>query len=162
MTFSLAGEKLTEKESRESFMFFISLFTAVATGYIIYKLIKQNKKFSAIGIAIPFLFALYVSLSTGLVYLDNLNYRQKFDRTKWVESEYKPFKMAKTIVKDKTLVGLTKRQVIEKLGATNNALKNDKVDYLKYSTDKSTWELCLYFKGDKVIDVYLYEEGLEL
>lgn len=159
-TFSFAGEYLSEKENREAFFFYTSVFIIVLTLYVIYRRLKTNRKFSAVGIAIPLLFVFYILFVTGQVYFGNLNYRQKFDQTKWKQSESKPFKMAKTMTKDNVLIGQTKQQVFDKLGITKDTLKNDKVDYLKYWTDNGTWELRLYFKNDKVIDVYLYEEGL--
>jgi energy-coupling factor transporter transmembrane protein EcfT len=159
-TFSFAGETLSEKENRESFFFYTSIFIIVLTLYVVYRRLKTNRKFSVVGIAIPLLFAFYILFVTGQVYFGNLNYRQKFDQAKWKQSESKPFKMAKTMTKDNVLIGQTKQQVLDKLGITKDTLKNDKVDYLKYWTDNGTWELRLYFKNDKVVDAYLYEEGL--
>ena len=159
-TFSFTGETLSEKENREAFFFYTSVLIIVLTLYVIYRRLKTNRKFSAVGIAIPLLFAFYILIVTGKVYFGNLNYRQKFDQAKWKQSESKPFKMAKTMTNDSVLIGQTKQQVLDKLGITKDTLKNDKVDYLKYWTDNGTWELRLYFKDDKVIDAYLYEEGL--
>jgi hypothetical protein len=159
-TFSFAGETLSEKENREVFFFYTSAFVIATTIYIVYRRFKTNRKFSALGIAIPILFGCYIFVLTGQVYFDNLSYHQTFDQAKWTQSEPKPFKMAKTMIKDKVLIGQTKQQVINKLGATKDSFKNDKVDYLKYWTDKGTWELILYFKNDNVTEAYLYEEGL--
>jgi len=160
VTFSFAGETLSQKENREAFFFYSSVFVIITTIYIVYRRLKTNRKFSAIGIAIPILFAFYILFLTGQTYFENINYRQKFDKAKWTMSEMKPFKMAKTLVKDNTLIGQTKKQIIENLGVTTDTLKYEKADYLKYFTDKDTWELILRFKDDKVVDTYLYEEGL--
>jgi predicted membrane protein len=159
-TFSFAGETLTEKENREAFFFYSTVLVIAVTFFISYRRFKTNRKFSAIGIAIPILFAFYIFCLTGQVYLENLNYHQTFDQKKWNQTEAKPFKMAKTMTKNKVLIGQTKEQVIAKLGTSKDTLKNDKVDYLKYWTDKGTWELRLYFKDNKVTEAYLYEEGL--
>lgn len=161
-TFSLAGQTLTEKENREAFFFYTIFFITVATTYIIVRRFKTNRKFSAVGICIPLLFALYAFFKLGQIYADNLNYRQTFDKTKWTESESKPFKMAKTLIKSKTLIGQSKQQVFDKLGTTKDSIKNEKVDFLRYWTDNGTWQIRLYFKNDRVIDAYLYEEGLDL
>jgi hypothetical protein len=159
-TFSFAGETLSQKENREAIFFYTSAIIIATTIYVIYKQFKINQKFVAIGIVLQLMFAFYILFLTGQVYFNNISSHQTFDRSKWIKSEAKPFKMAKTVAKNKTLIGLTKRQVISKLGQTKNFLKNDKVDYLKYWTDKDAWELCLYFKGDKVVEAYLYQEGL--
>ena len=79
-----------------------------------------------------------------------------------MQSEYKPFNMAKTLVNDKALIGKSKQRIIATLGVTRDSLKNEKIDYLKYRTDKESWDLHLYFKNDTVLDAYLYEEGLDL
>lgn len=68
--------------------------------------------------------------------------------------------MAKTLANDKTLVGQTKLQVIEKLGVSHESFKNANVDYFKYLTNKETRELRIDFKNNKVREAYLYEEGL--
>ena len=70
--------------------------------------------------------------------------------------------MAKTLIKRKTLIGQSKQQVFDKLGTTKDSIKNEKVDFLRYWTDNGTWQIRLYFKNDRVIDAYLYEEGLDL
>jgi small-conductance mechanosensitive channel len=159
-TFSFAGETLTERENREAFFFYTSVIVIVTTFYIVYRRLKTNRKFSAAGIAISILFAFYILGLTGQVYFSNLNDRQTFDQAKWRQSESKPFKMAKTMTKEKVLIGQTKQQVLDKLGVAKDTFKNDKIDYLKYWTDKGAWELRLYFKDDKVTEAYLYEEGL--
>lgn len=159
-TFSFAGETLTEKENREACFFYSTVLVIAVTIFISYRRFKTKRKFSAIGIAIPVLFAFYIFSLTGQVYLENLNYYQTFDQKEWKQAEAKSFKMAKTMAKSKVLIGQTKEQIIAKLGATKDALENDKIDYLKYWTDKGTWELILYFKDNKVTETYLYEEGL--
>lgn len=161
-TFSLAGQTLTEKENREAFFFYSAFVITTATIYIIVRRVKTNRKFSAIGISIPLLFAFYACIMLGQVYVNNLNYRQAFDKTEWAQSESKPFRMAKTLIKNKALIGQSKQQIIDNLGLTKDSLRNEKVDYLKYWTDNGTWQMRLYFKNDKVVDAYLYEEGLDL
>lgn len=157
---SMAGETLDEKETKDALIFFFCFSVIIFTLYIIYRRLKTNRKFSAVGITIPLLFAFYILFVTGQVYFDNLNYHEKFDRNKWVKTESKPFKMAKTLVKDSVLIGQTRKQVIEMLGATPDTLQYEKNDNLQYSTDEDTWELILKFKGDKVVESYLYEEGV--
>lgn len=159
-TFSFSGETLTQKENREAFFFYLALFITVATIYVIVKRFKINHKFSATEICIPLLFALYACFMLGRVYFDNLNYHQEFDKTKWTKSNSKPFNMAKTLAKGNVLIGQTKQQIIDMLGTTKDAFKNDRVDYLKYWTDNGTWEFRLYFRNGKVVEAYLYEEGL--
>jgi hypothetical protein len=159
-TFSFAGETLTSKENREAVFFYSAVSAIGLTLYFIYRRLKSQRKYSAIGIAVSLFFAFYILFETGQVYFDNLNYHQKFDKAKWTQSQSKPFKMAKTMTKDRVLIGQTKQQIIEKLGAETDTLKNEKADYFKYFTDNGTWELIIWFNEGKVVDAYLYEEGL--
>jgi|GEM_PF-2245106 len=159
-TFSFAGERLTRKEGREAFFFYLTAIVTIATIYTIVRRLKTSRKFSAIGISIPLLVAIYACLNPGQTYFSNLNYHQKFDKIIWAKAISKPFKMAKTLANDKTLVGQTKLQVIEKLGVSHESFKNANVDYFKYLTNKETRELRIYFKNNKVREAYLYEEGL--
>jgi hypothetical protein len=160
LTFSLAGQTLTEKENKEAFLFYTALATSMITIYLILRQLKTNKKFSAIGICVALFISFYGTFYLAKVYFENLNYYEEFNALKWTNSEHKPFKIAKTLTKKKTLLGLTKHQVIEKLGTTNETLKNNKFNFDQYWTDKGTWQLRLYYKEDKVIEAYLYEEGV--
>ena len=159
-TFSFAGERLIEKEGREAAFFYLAAGVTIATIYVFVRRLQTFRKFSAFGICIPLLLALYACFSFGQIYFSNLNYHQKFDRGIWLKASSKPFKMAKTLINGKTLVGQTKLQVIEKLGASQDTFKNEVIDYIKYPIDKGNWEFRIYFKNDKVDEAYLYEEGL--
>ena len=50
-TFSFGGETLGEKENREAFFFYTAVIVIVTTIYFVYKRLKTNRKFSALGIA---------------------------------------------------------------------------------------------------------------
>jgi amino acid transporter len=159
-TFSLGNQTLTEKENKDTFLFYTASAISIITIYLIFRRLKTNKKFSAIGICVALFISFYGTFNLAKVYFENLNYYEEFDTLKWTNSEHKPFKMAKTLTNNRTLLGLTKQQVIEKLGTTNETLKNNKFNFDQYWTDKGTWQLRLYYKEDKVIEAYLYEEGV--
>jgi Ca2+/Na+ antiporter len=162
-TFSLSGERLTEKENREAFFFYTAVSVTVITICVIYRLYKKGQKYSAVGISIPLLFALYICLQTGLVYAENLSYHQAFQKTIWTQSELKPFRMAKTLVKSNMLIGKSRQQIIDQLGKgeeVEETGQNNNREFFKFLTDDDTWNMYLYFKNDKVVDAYLYQEGM--
>ena len=70
--------------------------------------------------------------------------------------------MAKTITKENELMGLTKQQIISKLGLPKKELKNENVDYMIYFTDKFYWRLKINFKNDTANEISLFQAGLHL
>jgi hypothetical protein len=159
-TFSLAGETLSEKENRDALYFYAIVVVIIITLFIAYRLYKSNRKLAAKGIAIASLYAFFILFQFGQNYFDNFKYYQHFVQSQWKQSVDKPFKMAKTMTKEKVLIGLTKQQVLDKLGSPKDSMKNENIDYINYRTDNDSWELWLYFKNDKVTEAYLYKEGL--
>lgn len=159
-TFSLAGETLSEKENRDALYFYATVVVIIITLFIAYRLYKSNRKLAAKGIAIASLYAFFILFMVGQNYFENFNYHQHFVESQWKQSVDKPFNMAKTMTKEKMLIGLTKQQALDKLGSPKDSLKNENIDYINYRTDKDSWELWLYFKNDKVTEAYLYKEGL--
>ncbi|MBX7227153.1 MAG: hypothetical protein K1X55_14050 [Chitinophagales bacterium] len=160
--FTLCGEELSQKESREAIQLYATVFIVLFTIFILYKLIKANLLFSAYGISIPFVFAIYVLFITGKVYYNNIDYFEPYERDKWTNSKYKPFKMAKTLVNKKKLIGMPKRNILNLMGVPKDTFKGNNIDMITYFTDYNTWQLKLYFKDDTLVDAYLYQEGLNL
>ena len=160
VTFSFAGERLTVKENREAFYFYASLMILLAAGRIIVKRYKAGKKALALGISLPSLVVVYAFAVFGLTYIDNLNYRQPFNKEKWNAAENKPFRMAKTLVKYKVLDNMSPGQVIKLLGDDGSFHQYENRASIFYETDKFNWELRLIFENDKLVEAYIYEEGL--
>ncbi len=158
-TFSLSSETLTEKENRETFFFLTAFIVTIVTIISAFKHFKNERKFSAIGISTASLISCYATMMLGLICFDNLNYYGKFDKRQWSQAEFKSFKMAKTLAKDDELIGLTKQQVIEKIGTTKEFLINPKCNLLEIPTDEN-WHLRVEFKNDTAIKAYLWQEGL--
>lgn len=158
-TFSLSGETLTEKENREAFVFFASAIISFLTVQVIIRKYKKGMKFTAAGVAVPALLAACLTFYSGSVYYENLNYYTSFDKQEWFRLEAKPFKTAKTLAKNKYLIGKEKEYVAEMLGPSGKPYKNNIVDYIIYPTDYNGWQLRLYFEYNKVKKAFLYQEG---
>lgn len=159
--FSFGGQTLTEKENGDAGVFFLALLVVSITTYAVIRRFKTNRKFSATGICIPLVFGLYFFILTAQTYLSDLSYREPFDKTIWSAQEAKPFNMAKTLVKRNTLIGQSQQEIIKQLGTPIESGEENKRTLFKYATDNG-WEMRIYFKNDKVVETYLYEEGLVL
>lgn len=158
-TFSFVGEELPEKENREAFEFFATVAILLITLYIVFRQYRSGKRFTAAGVATAGIIALYGVVYTGRVYISNLRYYEAFDKNIWLKNESKPFNMAKTLVKKWTLTGLSKQEVLEKLGPAKRPCQ-DECSFLVYDTNNWNWDLYILFENNKVKEVYLYQEGL--
>ncbi len=159
-TFSLAGETLTEKENGDTFRFFSVFFIVTITTFIVVRKIRSRQPFTAIGMSLPLALAVYGMIVSGITCIDNLDYHLSFNKQKWDNTEFKPFKMAKTLVKEKKLIGMSHQDLFNMLGSRNNDYWNDK-NYMVYPTDNPSWGLEIGFTNDKVESAYLYEGGFD-
>lgn len=66
------------------------------------------------------------------------------------------------MTKSSVLVGLTKQQVIEKLGTPQETVNNGQEELLTYETDKQNWQLRLSVKNNRVVEAFLFEPGLAI
>ncbi len=158
-TFTLAGESLETKVNKDAFYFMMAVLVILIS--VVYKQIKARKIAKSIGVSIPLLFVFYVLFIITPVVYTNWNNYQPFNQSVWMNSEKKPFKMANTLTKKGLLIGLTKQEVIQKLGKTRNDFTNENDNGLSYWTDEG-WELKIFFNNNKVTEAYLYQPGFDL
>lgn len=72
-TFSFSGQKLSEKENTDAFVFFSIVIIVFATYYVMFKKYRSGKKFTAAGIAIA-----------GLIPIYGLFIQEKFMSATWL------------------------------------------------------------------------------
>ena len=154
--FSLAGDTLESKEERDGVCFFYCLFLLVIVIFLVYKFLKSGFKFVSIGVAAASVILLYALVQLGIAYGKDLFYHTAFNKEKWAKE--KPFNMAKTLLKGNSLIGSSKKAVIEKLGVDTALLFHDLDASLDYRTDNG-WLFRISFKNNVVTEVDLYEEG---
>ena len=164
------GETLENYESTITFYFFTSLIVIIGSSILILIFAKYWKKSIAFGIIIPTFVALIYLFNFGTNYLDNFSYNNLFNKNQWIHSEIKPLKMAVTLVKKHDLVGMTKEQIIGKLGLGKDNLKKSNTGYesiiyiaQEANQDKSHelkvrdyWKMIVNLKDDKVVSVELF------
>lgn len=154
LTFNLAGgETLNQIENQNIVILFISILLSAIAIISARRYFKNNKKYTAFGIAIfPFMVTI-----TAAIYLfaQNLSHT-KFDQAIWTQSERKPDKMAKTLAKGKTLIGLTRTQVKQMLGegVEEYGNKNTERGSIIYHVQNG-WTFSVFFQYDKVVETQL-------
>lgn len=159
MTFTLSSQTLTEKENQVALYFYCVLTGIVFISIIAFKEFKLKRKYLSLGLAISMIPVMAILFKIGIIYFDQLNYYQPFDKSKWIKNELKPFDMAKTLAKKKMLIGLDRKEVIGKLGYYKETARLDG-QTLIYETEKY-WQFCIDLKEDTVVNVYLYEPGMD-
>ena len=154
LTFNLAGgETLGQIESKNIVQLIITTLILIIAIFSARRYIKSSKKYSAYGIvAIPLL----LFLATTAYYFDNNIYDTKFDKTVWKQSNPKPEKMAKTLVKENSLMGMTNAQIKEMLGDATEEYWNvsSESGSILYSV-KNNWTLVIILKHNKVLETKL-------
>jgi hypothetical protein len=149
LTFDLGGGKtLGELEAQRALMLSITLLLILVAGSVARDFIKGKKRFVALGIRVMALLCIIVVAGN---YIYNLTIPTTFNKTKWEQSDYKPYHMAATLVKRDTLIGLTKQQVKDLLGqGLNRDYESAGAGYQEYLVE-DTWKLTLYFEKDKLV-----------
>lgn len=158
MTFNLAGgETLSQIDNQNIALFVLSLIFLAIAFYFFKKYNKANKKFAAFGIIITPLFIVIA----GIFYLTSNFKTTKFDKAIWTQSKIKPEGMAKSLVRQNTLSGLTRNQVKALLGQGSEEYgkENDDRGSILYLI-KNGWTLSIIFHKDKVTEIQMRQPFL--
>ncbi len=154
LTFNLGGgETLDQIENLNIAILIISiLLFAIAVIYA-RRYFKNNKKYTAIGITI---IPIMVTITAAIYFFTQNLSHTKFNKAIWTQSEWKPDKMAKTLVKEKILIGLTRTQVKQMLGegAEEYGDKNTDRGSIIYHV-QNDWTFSVIFQYDKVVETQL-------
>lgn len=159
ITFTLSSQTLNEKENIVTLYFYSVSIGVIIFSFIAFKQFKLKRKFVSLGITLSIIPVLVILFKIGIVYFGQLNYYQPFDNFKWEKSDRKPFNMAKTLAKKNGLIGLDRKEVINKLGYYKETARVDG-QTLIYYTD-TYWEFCIDLRKDTVVKAYLYDSGLD-
>jgi hypothetical protein len=152
--FDLAGgETLRQIENQRTALLVITIALAIAIFPFIRKLMTTGRKSKAYGMSIVTIAAL---IGVGIYYTANLSYFTSFDKTVWQQSEWKPLDMAKTLVKEKKLTGLSRQEVKDMLGEGKEGHRDEATGKgsIKYMINHD-WTLTIYFQKDSVVNAEL-------
>ena len=151
LTFDLAGgETLNQIEGQDILYLVISVLFFTMAIILARPFFKKGKKSIAYGIlVVPFL--IVVSLTIYIVKEDF--YKERFDSVTWKRTTRKPEGMAKTLVKKKKLIGLTRGQAKEMLGEGNEEYGDKTSDRgsIIYLVEND-WTFMVLFKKDTVVE----------
>lgn len=154
LTFNLGGgETLSEIENQNIARVLVSILLLVVAAIVARNYINSNRKFTALGILV---FPAIVVVAATFYLLAHNFYRADFDKAIWIQSERKPEIMAKTLVKDNALIGLTRKQVKEMLGDGVEEKGDEKSERgsIVYLV-QDDWTLIVFFQKDKVVETKL-------
>ena len=154
LTFNLAGgETLSQTENLRTAYLILTLLLSVFATVIIRAFLRRNKKFTVLGIAI---LPIVVTVIVTVYYVENINFHTDFNKSVWKPMKWKPFSMSATLVKEHTLIGLTRKQVYDMLGEASeeNGMSNDEKDAISYFIENS-WTMIIYFEKDRVVSTDL-------
>ncbi len=115
---------------------------------------RSSKKHLAISINIlPLIFLCVFTFKA----IEELNYYAPFDKIEWNKSEYKDKNMTVTLLKNKKLIGLSRTEILNKLGDCNgkyDSQDTNTLDILSYSV-QGGWQLIVYLEKGIVTQVKL-------
>jgi hypothetical protein len=150
-TFDLFGESyLRDPESVHAKIFYTAIITSIFTVMIAILLKKMHWRNVALGFIVPAAIGLVPIFWVGPTYLNDSNYYEEFNQEKWLATERDRLKMARYLVVNKKLVGLTKEQVIEHLGTSFHDYGNK--NYMAYYAFGDFCGLGINFNENKVTD----------
>lgn len=144
------GETLSEIEMEHILLLYISILIFAVALFVTIFYLRTGKKYTALGILV--LPILLVFSSSNYLLENNFNHTD-FSKTIWMQSKQKPEKMAKTLVREKKLIGLTRTQVKDMLGEGLKEYGNTGTGYsrIEYWVSNN-WTLTVLFQKDKVIE----------
>lgn len=156
MTFDLAGgETLDVIEGQNIAMFIISLLLLSLAVWFAKVSFRKGRKQVAYG---AILFPCLVFIAASVYLIDqNFNYTN-FNKSTWQDATSKPEKMAKSLVKEKILIGLTRQQVKEMLGPGSSEYGNENGS-IEYHV-ANDWTLTIIFEQNKVVETHLRQPFL--
>ena len=126
MIFDLAGgETLTRIDNQNITQLIIAILLLLIAAIYSLRLVKSNKRYTAYGVMTP---ALIIFFAATFYFLDQNIYQTRFNKIVWERREVKPEGMAKTLVREKSLIGFTRMQVKEMLGEGAEEYGNKNTD----------------------------------
>jgi hypothetical protein len=153
-TFNLAGgETLEQIEGHRTALLIGAIILAIIAGMTARFFFKSGRKLAAYGISVLPLIAL---LAVAVFYFASLYSPSQFDKAVWEQEQWKPLDMATTLVKEKKLIGMARREVKEMLGPgfQEHGDANSDRGVILYLV-KEDWTLTVLFQNDKVVSADL-------
>ena len=153
-------QSLEEHETIDAISFYVFLLTVIVVCLVGCKYWRSGVRSVVIGICLSTMGALVYLGFVGMIYFSNLHYDYPFNRDEWMQSKIRPYRMAVPLVKNKELVGLTRGEVVEMLGATTEETDSFRL-YIVAEGDE-TWFLRIELDSDTVTksELYIPELGL--
>jgi hypothetical protein len=153
ITYNFGSQTLLEKEAVENFEFTICNITVIILVVALLIQILKNHRYAALGIALSSFINLYYLYQSGLTYMKNTNYYEKYDRAKWFDYSTRSMNMAKTMCYDNSLLNLTAEEIKGKIG---DVTYREKIEPGVYAI-RDSWYFKIEFQNGKSISCEIYE-----
>jgi len=156
-TFNLAGgETLNEVTAQYFLVLVISMFLLFAASVIAKRNFKKNKAAAYGTIFLPSLLLIFSLFFLIKEYV----FLPRFDEVVWKQSEFKPERMAKALVRNKKLIGLTRTEVKKMLGegAEEYGINSDRGSII-YNVENE-WTLRILFQNEVVVETIMKQPSM--
>lgn len=157
-SFDLFGTRQAkDPEGFDGEIFYLTLILVMINCFVSIFLITKKRRFSAAGSSAPLILGFTILIWFGKDYFNKSTYYESFDRVQWTANTNR-VKMARKLVKEEELLGLSKDDVTQKLGQGFETTDNDR-PVLLYNVDGDWMKLALLFERDKVseADIWVYD-----
>lgn len=144
-------ESLKDPETRHAKIFYTAFLTTLGTVLLAVLFNRISWRNFALGFVLPAAAGIVPIVLVGQVFLRKSNYYEEFNKEKWMAQEDDRLKMARHLVKNETLMGLTKEEVIVQLG--NGFYLEGEMNYLVYD---DFCGLGIHFQNNKVDDYSIW------
>jgi|JI10StandDraft_1071094.scaffolds.fasta_scaffold1310476_1 hypothetical protein len=159
-SFTFVPQTFQEIERKETIAFYFVLLLLILAVIIIVKQYKLGRKSLSFGVSFSSLLLVYALFRLGSIYFPDIVFEKPFNKEEWNKSKLKPFAMAKTVFKQNKLVGLHRKEIIQKLGYDEETAWNEG-NTLLYSVENG-WVLLIDLKKDTAVRMEFRERGFDL
>jgi hypothetical protein len=158
-TFNPFEVSIEEAERKDSIFLLISILFLIVFIVSARILSKKGMKYSAIGISICSVISLSTLFYNGAAVFKNLHYHEEFNAEKWGNPNSQNLNMAKTMLYDHSLIGLSREEIIAKLGNPNDDPSTEDINSLRYYIPPG-WFFQIDFRDGKAERCQIFDPGL--
>ncbi|HEY3429027.1 MAG TPA: hypothetical protein VGK39_00030 [Cyclobacteriaceae bacterium] len=144
-------EALKDPETRHAKIFYTASITTLGIVLLAVLFNRMSWRNFALGFVLPAAAGIVPIVLVGQTFLKKENYYEEFNREKWLAQEDNRLKMARHLIKKRTLIGLTKEEVVAQLG-TGFYIEEE----MNYPVYDDFCGLGIHFRNNKVDDYSIW------
>jgi hypothetical protein len=160
-TFNPFEVSIEEAEKKDSIFLLISILFLIALILSARFLSKKGMKYSDIGISISPVISFSNLIYGSQAVIQNLNHREEFNAEKCANPDLRNLNMVNTMLYDHSLIGMSREEIIRKLGNTTDAPSIECDNYVKYYIHPG-WFFKIDFRDGKAEHCQIFDPGLTI